>query len=149
MLNIEYDIKLNESGRPYVYLPDDYENKSEHKFFAIEISRYLLQHVMANKSDELNHFTTDKINMCTDILGQISDEIAEILYHEMKNSGDNALLIYKSYHISVDSYDELLELNDDIIFKSKIFEKKNGLKALVNDEEKIYEFNNGDWNEIV
>jgi hypothetical protein len=32
MLKIEYEIKLNENGRPYIDLPTDYEDKPEDKF---------------------------------------------------------------------------------------------------------------------
>ena len=47
MHNIEYEIKLNEQGRPCISIPENHENNPEDKFFAIELARYLPQRRVA------------------------------------------------------------------------------------------------------
>lgn len=39
---IEYDIKLNDEGRPYIEIGDDFSGHPEHRFFAFEITKYVL-----------------------------------------------------------------------------------------------------------
>ena len=46
MHTIEYEIGLNDEGRPFIGLPEDYEQNPEDRFFAIEITRYILQDLM-------------------------------------------------------------------------------------------------------
>lgn len=146
MQKIEYEIKLNENGRPYVYLPDDYDNNQEHKFFALEITRYLLINIMNNRSSEFSFENSSKMDLCVNMLGQISDEVAEILYNNMKNAGDNSFYINKQYHIVVDDLSELHIDGNKYIFNEVIYEKRDGLKAFVVNENSIYVYNNNEWN---
>jgi len=39
-------------------------------------------------------------------------------------------------------------INNYFYYNNKIFEIKNGLKILVNKENEIYEYNDGNWNKI-
>ena len=146
MFRLEYEIGLNESGRPCIDLPEDYEHRAEDKFFAMEVTRYILQAVYHRKSTELDNDTINAINTTINFLGQISDEVAEILWKQMINMGDIAMIFNDKYHIQVSSIEERDSLsNDHIYYNNKIFRKQNGLKVLVTDEMKIYELNNENW----
>lgn len=148
MPNIEYEIELNENGRPCIKLADDYKDKASDKFLCVEISRYILQNVYYRRSEEFDKETADKINDCITILGQISDEMAEIMWKSMKEAGDITLLTNNNYYAIVDNYEDLNKLDNFFVFNEKIFEKKTGMKILVSSEMKIYEFNNNNWNLI-
>jgi hypothetical protein len=148
MLNIEYEVKLNESGRPYVELSPDYENKPEHNFFVVEMTRYLLITSLNKRSEELDADSILAMKNTIDFLGQISDEIAEILWHDMKNMGDIELIFGKKYHVIVDTIEERDKLEDDILMNGKIYKKQDGLKVFIAEENKIYELKNNIWIEL-
>jgi len=154
MLKIEYEIKLNESGRPYIDLPDEYIDKPEDKFFVLEFSKYFLQSAYVRRSNEFDKETADKLNDCIIILEQISDEVAIILYNDMQSMGEIAITTHRNYHIQVDTVSERNELKyRDIIYNNKIFNRQEGLKVLVLSDMKIYELREGidneNWFEIV
>jgi hypothetical protein len=138
MHKIEYEIKLNKAGRPCIELPVDYENKAEDRFFAIEIARYILQDVLNRRKDGIDESTWQKFETVIAVLGQVGDEIAHILWDGMVLMGDTMLLLDKRYHVMVKTVEERDGLHDFIIYDDKIYKKKNGLKVLVSDEEKVY-----------
>jgi hypothetical protein len=148
MLKIEYEIKLNEHGRPYIDLPLDYDNKAEDKFFVLELTRYVLQEVFKRRSAEFDPFTADKLNDCIGILEQVSDEVAMILYNQMEIMGDVALTIHNDYHIQVENIEERNNLpRKGIIYNGKIFRRQEGLKVLTYNDMIIYELREGIENE--
>jgi hypothetical protein len=154
MHKIEYDIKLNESGRPCIELPVDYENNAEDRFFAIEIARYILQDVFTRRKSEISEPTWVKIEESIAVLGQIGDEIAGILWNNMMHLGDTMFLFDKRYHIMVKTVEERDKLPDFILYDDKIYTKKKGLKVLVSDKEKVYQITDASdveaiiWEEI-
>jgi len=146
MFNIEYDIDLNENKRPYIVLPETYKNNPEDRFFSTELARYVLQDVYYRKKDSFSEDDNNKLEQTINILGQISDEIAKILYGEMKRMGDVQLLINPEYHVQVETKKERNNLPDkDIFFNKKIYDKCDGLKVLVTKENNIYEYKNNKW----
>lgn len=147
MQKIEYEIKLNELGRPYIELPQNYDNSPSHKFFAIEITSYLLGNVINNRSNDFNNTTLNKLNDVMLVLEQISDEIAEILYNEMKITGENTFFIRKNYHIIVEEYSDLYKSNE-FIHDNVIYDLRDGLKAFVVKDKSIYMYNNSTWNKV-
>lgn len=147
MPNFEYEIELNENGRPCIKLLDDYQDKASDKFLCIEISRYILQNVYYRRSEEFDKITTDKINDCITVLGQISDEMSKIMWEAMKEAGDIALLTNNNYIAIVDNYENLKKLDKFFLFGERIYEKKIGLRVLVSDEMKIYELIEDNENE--
>ncbi len=147
MYKIEYEIKLNENGRPYIYLADDYENKHEDRFFALELSRYVLQDVYNRRSPEFNPETADKIELTVNLLGQVSDEVAHLLWNGMKSAGDVVIMLNNKYHIQVRDIENRDKLGKYIYYEDKIFARQEGLKVLVTSEMKIYELKDGITNE--
>ena len=148
MYKIEYDLDLNENGRPCIQLSENYEDKPEDKFFAIEISRYILNEVLLRRSAEFDKETAEKLNICLNTLGQVGDEIAALLWENMKAQGDIDMMFNKNYHIMVDSLENRDNLGKHVSTNGKIYEKQNGLKVFVTEEMKIYEYKNEIWNEI-
>jgi hypothetical protein len=148
MFKIEYEIKLNESGRPYIDLSKDYEDKAEDKFLALELTRFLLQNAYERRGVEFDKYASSKLRDCITILAQVSDEVAAILYEQMKMMGEISLNINENYHIQVNNIEERNELNyNNIIYNNKIYTRQIGLKVFVVSETKVYELINGIDNE--
>ena len=152
-LKIEYEIDLNPDGRPYIKLSEDYEDKIEDKFFVIEITRYLLQNVFNKRSSTFDKNTSNKLNEALTILGQVSDEMSEILKGQMEYLGNLFLNMNSTYHLFVKTIEERDNLpTTDIMFNTKIYSREDGLKVLVLDTMKIYKLEGGieneNWKEI-
>jgi hypothetical protein len=152
MYSIEYDIKLNESGRPCIDLPQEHEDKPEDKFLALELARYVLQGVYMRKSSEFNPETGEKLEIAINLLGQIGDEVAALLWEGMKLSGDAAFIMNSRYHIQVESIEERDKLGFVSVYNSKVFKRQEGLKVLVTNEMKVYKLQGGieneNWTEV-
>lgn len=144
MSNIEYEIDLNEFGRPCIKLGDDYKETAADKFFCLEITRYLLQGIYSHKSNDLDQNTVEQLLKCINFLGQISDETAALIWKSMIEVGDIALLTNNNYHIIVETIDDLNTLNQDfILFGEKIFKRQEGLRVLVTNNMQIFELIGG------
>jgi glutamate synthase domain-containing protein 3 len=153
MHTIDYEINLNERGRPCIGLPESYKDKPEDKFFAIEIARYVLQNTYDRLSEHFDIETAKKLDITLRVLGQIGDQMAEILWNSMKASGDAEMIMGKSYNVSVDTIEERNDLaTTGILEGEKIFLREEGLKVLVENENKIYKLTGGntnnDWIEL-
>jgi hypothetical protein len=130
MHRIEYEIGLNDNGRPCIDLPEDYEHKAEDRFFAIEVARYVLQDVYNRRSAEFDKEAAETIDITIRLLGQVGDNIAEILWNQMKAQGELAMMLNSNYHIRVNSIEERDALPEkDIIYNDKIFDRVEGLKV--------------------
>lgn len=156
MHRIDYDIELNESGRPCIALPDEYEQKPEDKFFAIEIARYYLQMVAANMDDQIyDQNTFEVMDETIRMLGQIGDEMAAIQYDMMRNQGELAMMLDSKYHVMVESIEERDALPDkNIYYSGKLFDRIEGLRVCVQQDKEdgtweyeYYELQNGIDNE--
>lgn len=133
MFIIKYDIDLNDTGRPHIVLPEDYEQNPEDRFFALEIARYILQDLLKRKKDTLDSMTVNAMDEAERLLGQLGDSVAEILYENMKAIGEMDIMMDKFFHINVKSIEERDALPDkDIIYNGKIFDRVEGLLVQVN-----------------
>lgn len=145
MLKIEYQIKLNERGRPYIDLSEDYEDKPEDKFFVIELSRYFLQNVYMRRSSEFDKETSEALDITTRLLGQIGDEMAHLIYDNMMAAGEMQMMLNEKYHVIVNSLEERDNIGDAIVHKDVLFKKQNGLKVFVVEDSTYYQFQNENW----
>lgn len=133
MYKIDYDVKLNEVGRPCIDLSKDYEDKPEDKFMFIELARYYLQTVHSNMDGAVYDEKTMRVmNDTITLLAQLGDEMAEILYGNMKSFGDLTMMTDKPYHIMLRTIEE----RDDIPEKGfqygdKIYDRVEGLKVFI------------------
>jgi hypothetical protein len=154
MYTIDFEINLNERGRPCIGLPSSYKDKPEDKFFAIEIARYVLQNTYDRLSEHFDKDTAEKIDLTIRVLGQVSDEMAELLWNTMKAYGDTEMILGKPYYVAVDTIEERDSLaTTGILEGEKIYLREDGLKVLVKSENKIYRLTGGnthnDWIEIL
>lgn len=85
MYNFEYDIKLNEMGEPYIHVPDNVENKPEHKFMFMEMTRMLLFNFIKSvieKYDKniktISQEDKNKIVSAFNVISQLSDEVGRL-----------------------------------------------------------------------
>jgi len=148
MFKIEYYVKINENGRPYIDLPEDYENNPEDRFFVMELVQYILRDSLNRRGHELTPEELKHLENTINIIGQISDEVANIIYNQMKNVGNAEFLLNNNYHVLVKTIEERNSLPmSDIQFGDKLFDRCEGLKVFVGDEENVYELTNGIENE--
>lgn len=157
MYKIIYDIALNEDGRPCIELPDDYEQKPEDKFFAIEIARYYMQMVAENMDDTVfDQHTFRVMDESIRLLGQLGDEMAAIQYDGMRAQGQIKMMMDSAYHLEVlgiEGRDALPDKN--IVYYGRIFDRVEGLRVYVNfaiedwdaDLAGVYELQGGTTNE--
>ena len=140
MFRINYEIGLNESKRPCIELPEDYEQNPEDRFFAMEITRYILQDLLKRRTPDLDSDTVQQMDEAERLLGQLGDDVAEILYGVMRNSAELQLSFDCAYHSQVNSIEERDALPEkDIIYEGKIYDRVEGLRVYVLQPLKIYD----------
>jgi hypothetical protein len=147
MHKIEYEIKLNEYNRPYISLSEDYENNPEDKFFAIEMATYFIRQSFQNKSHVLDENTMKRLGESVDFLLDIADNMAQIVFDNMKSMGELDSFLFKKYHIKVSTLQERDSIGEFTAYNDRIYEKKDGLKVFVEEIEMIYVFRKNDENE--
>jgi hypothetical protein len=81
MFNFKYEIKTNDDGRPYVEIDTEQTDHPEHKFMAIEITRYLLHQLLKDNEKEnlMDEDDVHEIVNTAQTLGFISDQMANLI----------------------------------------------------------------------
>ena len=104
--------------------------------------------LLVRRKPDLDENTVEKMTTSTALLGQISDSVAELLWDDMRNQGDVMLMFDSKYHIQVNSVEERDNLDMKFIYyNNKIFQRQEGLKVFVLENETVYELKNGINNE--
>jgi hypothetical protein len=128
MYRIEYEIGLNEQGRPHIGLPEDYEQRPEDRFFALEITRYMLQDLLNRRSPDLDPQTISVMDEAERLLGQLGDEVAVILYEGMRAQGEMKIMMNVGFHVNVRTIEERDALPDfNIQYDDALFDRIEGL----------------------
>lgn len=152
MYKIEYDVDISPEGEfVRLLLPEDHETIPEDKFFAFRYVEYMLHDVYLKRIEDFDEETQQVVLTTIDFISNLSQEISEIVYEGKKTEGQTALMFDNHYDIEVDTYDELLELENTIIYKDKIFDLVNDdVKILVKDTNVIYSFDSekNEWVKI-
>ena len=93
MLKFEYEIKVNDKGRPYIEQSKENENLPEHKFMAVEITRYMMHQLLIDnqKEKELSDEHEQAIAETGMTLEYIADQIASMLSESMNLLNDLGL----------------------------------------------------------
>lgn len=148
MLNFEYQIKLNDDDRPYIDIPEEYQNKTEDQFMVLEMSRYLILSLLNLRRSELPENEVKALESSFDTLEVLSDELGILLKKQMEVLGETVLETARNHHITLDTLDQRNELNyNGIIYDGKLFKRVMGLKVLVLENMEIYELVDGIDNE--
>lgn len=148
MYKIEYEIDLNDEGRPYIKLSEDSEDRPEDKFLVVEFTSLILNNILNNRKYDLTDETTKQLSVCCTILNQLSDQMASLLRDNMFVIGETSM-VFDKYQVKVNTLDELYHLKDEIFYNGKLLKKQIGLKIFVESENKIFEFNDGIDNENI
>ena len=148
MHEIEFEIKLNDEGRPYIDLPS-YKPNPEGKFFALEMARYILQTTHVNMtSPPYSQYAIDEVDRTVRMLGQIGDEMARILWHQMKTAGEAHRYIGMDWDMHVQSIEERDAIPEHgIIFQERLYLREEGLKVFVLQGAQIFELQGGTTND--
>ncbi len=85
MNNFEYEIKLNDDGRPYIHI-DDPKLDVEHRFACLELTKYMLFELTKNK--ELPEDFLKDLAIAGDMVNGISDKMGEIILGQMNAMKD-------------------------------------------------------------
>ncbi len=90
MFNFQYEIKTNEKGRPFIDIYKDQTDHPEHKFMALEITRYLLNELLKDneKVDELSESDVVAIANSGYLLEQIADRFASMIKEQNNALGE-------------------------------------------------------------
>ena len=152
MNTIEYEIGLNETGRPFIGFPAEYKPTAEDRFMALELARYIILTTHGRMTiPPFNQDTIDKIGETLAILGQISDEVAEIIWHNMKAAGEAQMILGAKFHVQCENIEDRNKIDDrGILYFGKLYQRQEGLKVLCQDNDnvwKIYELKDGITNE--
>jgi len=136
MFKIEYSILINEDGHPYISFADNYEQKPEDKFFAFEITRYIV-HAMI-ESGKYPKPEQDILQSNFHFLNSVSSEMGILLIDQMRSMGEFSKSFETAYNFKVAKRDELTA-TESYYYDNKIFDKEEGLLAYVEEDNSIYE----------
>jgi hypothetical protein len=139
MFKIEYDIKIaEEDNYPYIQLADEYNEKPEDKFFVLELTKYLLHNLIESKRYDSDPVMNLEMLTTFNFIELLSEEVGKLIVAEMSLTGKINSAISAFYHFKVNT---IKDLTSKSVYHSsgKIFIKKDGLLAFVDDEKTIYE----------
>lgn len=152
MGKLEYEVKISEFGRPYIDLPENHENNPDDKFCIIELTRTFLTSFNNRRRSDVDDNTGIIIDTTIKFLGQIGDEMASIIYHNMIAHGElDRMINPKKYYGVVQSKDELYSMNEYLCYDSKLYKIEEGLCVLIEKDvnnfetDTIYKYNGIDW----
>lgn len=86
MKNFEYEIKLNDDGRPYIHI-DDPKLDVDHRFACLEITKYMLFELMKNNEELPEDFIKD-LAIAGDMVNGLSDKMSTIIKGQMDAKSD-------------------------------------------------------------
>jgi hypothetical protein len=146
---INFEIDINKEGRPVISIESESIDTPEAKFCVIEVAKIFLTSTFLKRQSDSNADERYIMDGTTELLTKISDEMASIIWEYMEAAGETSMIFDKAYHIQVEKYEKLESFEKDYIFyNEKLFYKKDGLKALVLSENKVYELKDNKWTEI-
>jgi hypothetical protein len=153
MLKFEYEIKLNDDGRPYIDISPDHDDNIEDKFMGMELTRYILTGIYNIRKDVYTENDLKVMKLTLEFLEKVSDEMALILKGAMETSGELQLTYYRDFDIQVPNIKKRDDINyEGIIYGNKLFKRCTGLKVMVQDTMKVYQLvdgiDNEHWKEV-
>ena len=86
MKKFEYEIKLNEEGKPYIHLEDN-KMDAEDRFACIEITRYMIYQLIDSDNEFPEDFVKD-LAIAGDMINGISTKLANLITGQMNTMDD-------------------------------------------------------------
>lgn len=146
---IKYNIGIDDDGLPMIILDSDYSDTPENKFFCFQMVNYLLTTIRnrnSNNSDNVSDLLM--LDSVIDYLSNINYEMSLIIVDLMRNMGDISMTLDVKYNIKVNTLEDRDNLNNyNIVYENKLFDRVNGLKVLVLEDNNIYELIDGITND--
>jgi len=140
MYNIEYEIILDQNNRPIVGMSDENISKTENIFCILELAKFYIENSLLNINQNMNE---DELNISSSIIRffeDVTEEMSNVTLDYMKLNGEIDMLNNKDYHIKVDTIEKLEKINKPVVYDSKIYNITPKLKALVLENNSIYNY---------
>lgn len=156
MFKFEYEILLNDQGRPYISsVGDTIKQMSfvEHKFMAMELSRNVVgssinAHLQEPERLTLPEGELERLKMLEDEITRLSDIYAKTIKIQFELLGIADRLLNNNFDVSVHNKDERDALNyNGFIFDDRLFKRVEGLKVKIITTGEIYQLVGGIDNE--
>lgn len=161
MFKFEYDIELNDNGRPFINpigTTTKEMNFVEHKFMGMELARYIVgstinAHFENPEKYILPEGEIDRLKFLESEITRISNIYASTIKDQFELLGIADRLLNKNFDISVLDEKERDSLNyNGIIFDDKLFKRAEGLKVKLIKTGQIFELvggiDNEHWTEV-
>jgi hypothetical protein len=161
MFNFEYEIELNDEGRPFIN-PVGATTKEmsfvEHKFMGMELARYIVGstinlHLEKGDKFPLPEGELERLQYLESEITRISDIYAANIRDQFELLGIADRLLNKNFDLTVLNIAERDALNyNGIIFDDRIYKRQEGLKVKLIQTGQIFELKGGidneHWTEI-
>ena len=156
MFKFEYEIGLNENGRPFINPIGDTINEMsfvEHKFMAMELAWYIVGstinlHLSNPENLTLPDGELERLKTLENEIARLSNIYAKTIKQQMELMGEIDKLINKPFDITVLNEEERDSLNyNGIIFNDRIFKREEGLKVKIIETGQVFELKGGIDNE--
>jgi hypothetical protein len=161
MFKFEYEIKLNDHGRPYIDPAGETLKELgfvEHKFMAMELARYIVGSTINLHQQEPDRLTLpegelDRLLNLENEITRLSNIYAKTIKDQFELLGIADKLLNKDFDFTVFNLEELYALNyNGIIVDDRLFKRIDGLKVKLTQTGQIYELVGGvdniHWTEI-
>jgi hypothetical protein len=161
MFKFEYEIELNDSGRPYIKpVGDTLKELSfvEHKFMAMELATYVVgssinAHLQNPERLTLPEGELERLKMLESEINRLSNIYANTIKNQFELLGIADRLLNKNFDITVLNEQERNALNyNGIIFDDRLFKREEGLKVKLIQTGQIFQLvggiDNEHWKEI-
>lgn len=142
MNKIEYEIFLDKNNRPIIGMSDENIGKTENIFCILELAKFYIENSIMNIKPHMNDEELGIIGSVITFLEDFTEEMGDVVLNMMKINGEIDMLNNNIYHIKVDTIEELKAINKPVIFENKIFNISPKLKALVMENNSIYNYIN-------
>lgn len=142
MNKIEYEIFLDKNEKPIIGMSDENIGKTENIFCILELAKFYIENSIMNIKPHMNEEELGIIGSVIAFLEDFTDEMGDVVLDMMKINGEIDMLNNNKYHIKVDTIEELKGINKPVIFESKIYNITPKLKALVLEDNLIYNYVN-------
>lgn len=142
MNKIEYEIFLDKNNRPIIGMSDENIGKTENIFCILELAKFYIENSIMNIKPHMNDEELGIIGSVIAFLEDFTEEMGDVVLNMMKINGEIDMLNNNIYHIKVDTIEELKAINKPVIFENKIFNISPKLKALVMENNSIYNYIN-------